>query len=283
VALPVQQVRKQDSWRPAPPRIIIIRGAMSTLYDRIGRTYAASRAADPRLAAAIRAAIGDARSVVNVGAGSGAYEPRDLDVIAIEPSPTMTAQRAPGDPARILQATAEHIPLPDDSADVALAVLSDHHWPDRVAGLRELARVARRRIVLVNSDPGAARDFWLTRDYLPEFLTLIPAPYRATTGHWRDELRDLLGGKSTTFHPLPIPHDCTDGFYQAFWRRPHAYLEAEIRDNISVFRRLPPDRVAVATRRLAADLASGAWHARNPALRHRATHDAGLRIVVADL
>jgi SAM-dependent methyltransferase len=256
---------------------------MPALYDRIGRTYAASRAADPRLAVAIRAAIGDARSVVNVGAGSGAYEPRDLDVIAIEPAPTMTAQRPPGDPARVLQATAERLPLADDSADVALAVLSDHHWADRAAGLRELARVARRRVVLVNGEPDAARDFWLTRDYLPEFLTLIPAPYRATPGRWRDELQTLLSADRIAFQPLPIPHDCADGFYQAFWRRPHAYLDAEIRDNISVFSRLPPDRVAAATRRLAADLASGAWHARNQALLHRATHDAGLRIVVADL
>src|SRR4051794_26755110 len=197
---------------------------MAALYDRIGRTYAASRAADPRLAAIIRAAIGDARSVVNVGAGTGAYEPADLDVIAIEPSPAMTAQRAPDDRARVLTATAEALPLPDDSADVALAILSDHHWADRAAGLRELARVARRRVVLVNAEPAAAAGFWLTRDYLPDFLTLIPARYREQPQRWRDELRATLGG-TVSFAPLPIPHDCADGFYHAFWRRPEAYLD----------------------------------------------------------
>jgi SAM-dependent methyltransferase len=255
---------------------------MAALYDRIGRTYAASRAADPRLAAAIRAAIGDARSVVNVGAGAGAYEPPDLDVIAVEPAAAMTAQRLPGSTALVLDATAEAIPLPDDHVDAALAVLSDHHWADRAAGLRELARVARRRVVLVNSEPDAAPGFWLTRDYLPDFLTLIPDRYRATPGLWRGELRTLLGG-AVRFAPLPIPHDCADGFYHAFWRRPDAYLDPAIRDNISVFRALPPERVAEATRRLAADLASGAWHSANHALRQSDAHDAGLRVVVAEL
>ncbi|HWI73151.1 MAG TPA: class I SAM-dependent methyltransferase, partial [Baekduia sp.] len=188
---------------------------MAALYDRIGRTYATSRTADPRLAAAIRAAIGDAESVINVGAGAGAYEPDDLDVVAVEPSPTMTAQRTPGDRrhVRVVQAPAEAIPLPDDSADVAMAVLSDHHWTDRAAGLRELARVARRRVIVVNSEPDAARAFWLTRDYLPDFLTLIPRRYRTTPGLWRDELKTLLGGTTVAFHSLPIPHDCADGFY----------------------------------------------------------------------
>jgi SAM-dependent methyltransferase len=254
---------------------------MAALYDRIGRTYAGSRATDPRLAAAIRAAIGDARSVVNVGAGTGAYEPPDLDVVAIEPSPAMTAQRAPGDRARVITAAAERIPLPDDGADVALAVLSDHHWTDRAAGLRELARVARRRVVLVNAEPAAAAAFWLTRDYLPEFLELIPARYRDDPARWRDELTALLGER-TTFHPLPIPHDCADGFYHAFWRRPEAYLDPAIRDNISGFRLLPPDRLDDALARLAADLASGRWHERNAALLTRDEHDAGLRLVVAE-
>jgi SAM-dependent methyltransferase len=255
---------------------------MAALYDRIGRTYATSRVADPRLAAAIRAAIGDARSVINVGAGAGAYEPTDLDVVAVEPAPAMTAQRPRHSSARVLQASAEAIPLPDDHADAALAVLSDHHWTDRAAGLRELARVARCRVVLVNSEPDAAPGFWLTRDYLPDFLTLIPERYRATPGLWRDELRALLGG-IVRFAPLPIPHDCADGFYQAFWRRPDAYLDPAIRDNISVFRALPPERVADATRRLAADLASGAWHDANHALLESESYDAGLRIVVAEL
>jgi SAM-dependent methyltransferase len=256
---------------------------MAALYDRIGRTYATSRTPDPRIAARLRAAIGDAPGgVVNVGAGTGAYEPEDVDVIAIEPSATMSAQRAAGDRVRVIQASAEALPLAANSVDVAMAILSDHHWTDRAAGLRELARVARHRVVLCNAEPGAQDRFWLTRDYLPSFLDLVPARYRTDPGLWRRELAKLLGG-TLTVHELPIPHDCRDGFYHAFWRRPEAYINPEIRDNISVFRKLPPGDVAAAVARLAADLDSGAWHARNAELLEREFHDVGLRVVVAEL
>lgn len=254
---------------------------MAPLYDRIGRTYASTRVPDPRLAAAIRAAIGPgARTLVNVGAGSGAYEPHDLDVLAVEPSPTMTAQREPRANVRVVAASAEDLPLGDDSVDVALTVFSDHHWRDRAAGLRELARVAAQRVVLVNADPDAADAFWLTRDYLPAFHDLIPEPYREQPGLWRRELRQLLDTDAVQFLPLAVPHDCTDGFYAAYWRRPNAYLDAAIRDNISIFRLIEHDD---AIARLADDLASGAWHARHERLLQQETLDAGLRIVVAEL
>jgi SAM-dependent methyltransferase len=253
---------------------------MAPLYDRIGRTYTTTRVSDPHLDAAIRAAIGqDVRTVVNVGAGTGAYEPLDLDVIAIEPSPTMTAQRVPRENVRVVEAVAERLPLADDSVDVALTVFSDHHWPDRAAGLRELARVAARRVVLVNSEPDAADAFWLTRDYLPAFHGLIPAPYRAQPGLWRRELRQRLGTDAITFTPLPVPHDCVDGFYAAYWRRPHAYLDPIVRDNISIFRLVEH---ADAIARLADDLDRGAWHARHEQLLQQETLDVGLRIVVAE-
>jgi SAM-dependent methyltransferase len=251
------------------------------LYDRIGRTYAATRVPDPRLAAAIRAAIGDdARTLVNVGAGAGAYEPTDLDqVIAVEPSATMTAQRPPRENVRVVRAAAERLPLDDDSVDVALTVFSDHHWGDRAAGLRELARVAARRVVLVNAEPDAADAFWLTREYLPAFHTLIPRRYRDTPGLWRRELGALLGGP-TTVTPLPVPHDCVDGFYAAYWRRPDAYLDPVVRDNISVFHRIEhADGIA----RLSDDLATGAWRRRHERLLQQDALDVGLRIVVAEL
>jgi SAM-dependent methyltransferase len=251
------------------------------LYDRIGRTYAATRVPDPRLAAAIRAAIGDdARTLVNVGAGTGAYEPTDLEVIAVEPSPTMTAQRTPRTNVTVVDATAERLPLGDDSVDVALTVFSDHHWPDRAAGLREMARVAAKRVVLVNSEPDAADAFWLTREYLPAFHDLIPAPYRETAGLWRRELAQLLGTDAVTFTPLPVPHDCTDGFYAAYWRRPDAYLDPVVRDNISIFHRLAHDD---AIARLAEDLETGAWRERHEQLLQQDALDVGLRIVVAEL
>ena len=139
------------------------------LYDRIGTSYATTRASDPRIAAAIHDALGDAETVVNVGAGTGAYEPADRDVLAVEPSAVMSAQRSAADAARVrvLRAPAEAIPLPDDSVDAAMAVISDHHWRDRRQGLRELRRVARGRVVLVNVAPSLADRFWLTREYLP--------------------------------------------------------------------------------------------------------------------
>jgi SAM-dependent methyltransferase len=161
----------------APCRwVIISEMAMGEpLYNRIGCTYSTTRREDPRIADALRAALGDARTVLNVGAGSGAYEPADRDVIALEPSSVMIAQR-PADGAPVIQGSAESIPLDDDSVDAAMAVISDHHWTNRSAGLREMRRVARDRVVILNSDPSLADAFWLTRDYLPGFLSLIPPP-----------------------------------------------------------------------------------------------------------
>jgi SAM-dependent methyltransferase len=246
------------------------------VYDRIGGSYAATRREDPRIAAAIRAALGDARTVLNVGAGAGAYEPGDLDVVALEPSPVMTAQRRRG--ATVLRGSAERIPLADDSVDAAMAVLSDHHWADRAAGLRELRRVARRRVVLVNVDPALADRFWLTRDYLPAFHALIPPRYREA-GAWERELRELLGPVSV--EALAVPHDCADGFYNAYWRRPHAYLDPRVRANISVFHQLDPRDVRTAVDALRRDLAGGTWRRRHAGLLALPELDLGLRLVAA--
>lgn len=148
-------------------------------YDQIGQSYSVTRRTDPRLAAVIWQALGDARTVVNVGAGIRAYEPGDRDVVAVEPSSVMIAQRPPG-AARIVRAQAEALPFADGSFDAAMAVLSDHYWADRRQGLRELRRVARRRVVLFYADPALAERFWLTTEYLPGFLELIPGRYRAS-------------------------------------------------------------------------------------------------------
>jgi SAM-dependent methyltransferase len=161
------------------------------LYDRIGQGYSATRQTDLRLAAVIWDAVGDARTVLNVGAGTGACEPRDRSVVAVEPSAVMIGQR-PAGVARAVQASAEALPFADRSCDVGMAVLSDHHWRDRRQGLRELRRVARRRAVLFNADPAEAERFWLTVEYLPGFLDLIPARCRAA-GAWQSELEQSLG------------------------------------------------------------------------------------------
>jgi ubiquinone/menaquinone biosynthesis C-methylase UbiE len=248
-------------------------------YDRLGRNYVARRATEPRIAAAIDAALGDARTVVNVGAGAGSYEPDGREVIAVEPSAVMIAQRPRGSAAAI-QASAEALPLADDSVDAAMAIFSDHHWSDRTAGMREMRRVARKRVVVVNVDPAWTRRFWLVRDYLPSFVDLVPEPYREH-GYWERELGELLG--DVAIQSMPVFHDCRDGFFQAYWRRPEAYLDEAVRDGISVFHVLPGDRIATGLRQLRADLADGVWDARNAKLLEMTELDVGLRLAVARL
>ncbi len=242
------------------------------LYDRLGVTYTATRREDPRLAAAIHGALGDAVTVVNVGAGTGSYEPRDRRVVAIEPSRVMIAQRA-RDAAPAIVANAEDLPLADDSVDAAMAVLTDHHWPDRSRGLAEMRRVARRRAVVFQHDPSVAADFWLARDYLPTFL-------RRLRGKRLADMMAPLG--DLEMRPVPIPHDCRDGFLGAFWRRPDAYLDPEVRAGISVFALLPEDEVSAAVDALRADLRSGAWARRNAGILEREELDLGFRVVVAE-
>lgn len=251
----------------------------SDIYDRIGASYLATRRADPRLSALIWEALGDADSVINVGAGAGAYEPLARQVTAVEPSAVMIAQR-PAGAAPVVRAHAEALPLPDDSFDVAMAVHSDHHWADRSRGLRELRRVARRRVVLFNANPAEATRFWLTTEYLPGFLDLIPAPDRVP-GAWRRGLERELG--PVRLVTAPIPHDCADGFYGAFWRAPAAYLNPRVRAGISVFAALDTADVEHAVQALGADLQSGVWSARHRDLLGLPELDLGYYVVIAEL
>ena len=247
---------------------------MTTVYDTVGRGYSGQRRADPRLASAIRAALGDARSAVNVGAGGGSYEPDDLPVLAVEPSREMIGQRPDG-AAPAVQAVAERLPLADGSVDAALAVLTLHHWVDRAAGLAELARVARRRVVIVTWDPARRDDFWLTRDYFPAIVELDAAIF--------PPLRELEGGLGRLrVAPLPVPHDCADGFLGAYWRRPEAYLDPAVRNAMSTFARLAPATLEAGLARLARDLATGRWDARLGHLRAQRDADLGYRLVVAE-
>ena len=206
--------------------------------------------------------------MVNVGAGTGSYEPSDLDVTAVEPSSVMRAQRPPG-AALCVDARAEALPFHDEAFDAAMAVLSDHHWEDRAAGLRELRRVARRRVVVMQWDQSLADRLWISRDYFPG---LAGPPLR--------ELMAPLGGAE--LRPLPLPRDCRDGFLLAWWARPEALLDADVRANISVCALIGREAEAAFVARLAGDLADGTWDARNPGLRERDEHDVGLRLVVAE-
>jgi SAM-dependent methyltransferase len=192
----------------------------------------------------------------------------------------MIAQRPPG-AARAIQATAESLPLEDDSVDAAMAILTDHHWRDRAAGLRELVRVARDRVMIFSADPAEFERLWLTRDYARGLLSFAPPRYREP-GVWEDEFRSLLGGE-VTITPVPTPWDCIDAYYGAFWRRPHAYLDPAVRASTSVFRRLPDGEEEAAVERLRADLASGEWERRNAELLDLDEFDLGHRLVVTHL
>jgi SAM-dependent methyltransferase len=249
------------------------------LYDRIGRTYSATRHPDPRIERTIHEALGDAATVVNVGAGAGAYEPTDRELVAVEPSAVMTAQRPPGR-TRVVEAIAERLPFADGEFEASMAVLSDHHWGDRRQGLRELRRVARRRVVLFNADPGENARFWMTTEYLPGFVELIEPRYRGA-GAWESELRAILG--ALELRAVPIPHDCADGFYGAYWRRPEAFLDPAVRGGISVFAQLPDEQVTRGLDALANDVRSGAWRERHRELLELDVLHLGYYVVVAEL
>ena len=249
--------------------------APSPVYDAIGQGYVVTRRPDPRIARAIRDALGDVRAVVNVGAGAGSYEPADVSVIAVEPSLEMIRQRRRG-AAPVVQAVTERLPFAAGAFDAALAVLTVHHWKDRAAGLAELDRVARRRVVILTWDPAFGRGFWLTDEYLPAIVDLDIPRFPAM-----EEIARSLGWMRAL--PLPVPHDCEDGFLGAFWRRPHAYLDPGVRRAMSGFAQLPPAALEAGLARLAADLASGRWDARFGHLRGQDSIDLGYRLIVAEL
>lgn len=243
---------------------------MPALYDEIGQTYAARRRMEPRLAAPLWDALGSARTVLNVGAGTGSYEPPDRAVIAVEPSAVTIAQRGLG-AAPAVQARSESLPFANGTFDAGLAVLTIHHWADARRGLAECARVARDRVVLLTWDP-ASEGFWLMRDYFPDLLGVDRAlfPTIAT-------IADALG--KLVVRPLPIPADCADGFLGAFWRRPGAYLDPAVRAGMSSFSRVA--NVESRIERLRNDLASGAWQQQHGALLRQDVLDIGYRLVIA--
>jgi len=245
-----------------------------TRYDVIGRTYTATRRTDPRIAARIHAALGDASTIVNVGAGTGNYEPEARGVVAADPSRTMLAQRAPGT-APAVQAAAEALPFGDWCFDAALAVFTVHHWTDVDRGLRELRRVAPRQVILTFD--GSAEQFWLVSDYLPVVSMLDAAGGLHTPAHISSVL-DVVRVES-----VAVPADCVDGFLACYWNRPEAYLDPLVQAGISGLARLDPETRERGIAALRDDLASGAWDARHGDLRRRRALDVGYRLVVAGL
>ena len=241
---------------------------MSVVYDTIGINYAELRKPDPRIATVIHAALGPARTVLNVGAGAGSYEPADKVVTAVEPSLEMIRQRR-AEAAPVIQASAEELPFADGAFDASMAVLTVHHWSDQGKGLRELRRVTRGPVVLLTYDP-AFRGFWLT-DYIPELIALDEGRMPP-----RDAYEQWLG--PVTITPVPIPRDCTDGFLCAYWRRPEVYLDARIRSAISSFWKIGD--VSAGLERLATDLRTGAWQERYGEVLGADALELGYRLVV---
>jgi len=239
-------------------------------YDRIGAGYAAVRLPDPRLAAMIVRAIGDAETVVNVGAGAGSYEPPDRAVVALEPSSVMLAQHGG---SRRVQGAAEHLPFADATFDVALAVLTVHHWEDLDQGLAELRRVSRRQVIFT-WDPDHRPQLWIAADYVPAIHAMEAARF-AYVPH----VVAALGAH--TVSTFEIPHDFTDGFQAAFWRRPEMYLDPKVRSASSTFASLPPDEVEPGIERLRSDLESGEWRRKYGDLLSRESVDYGYRLIVA--
>jgi SAM-dependent methyltransferase len=255
-----REARPAEHQRVAPGR----------LYEQIGVGYARRRRPDPRIMARLDAALGDADRVLNVGAGTGSYEPTGRQVLAVEPSTVMLAQRGSAG-APVVRGVAEALPFPDGHFDAALAVLTLHHWTDPRAGLAELRRVARRQVVL-HFEPGF--DWWLTREYLPQLSeielshVLRPAEVAAALG-------------DATVATVTVPHDCVDGFFAAYWRRPDAYLDRSVRDAISMFARMPDEDVQAGLGCLDQDLRSGAWRDRHADLLELDEFDGGYRLVTA--
>jgi SAM-dependent methyltransferase len=241
------------------------------VYEELGDRYALARRTDPRIAEIIWGALADARTVLNVGAGTGSYEPTDRSVVALEPSPTMRSRRPPG-AGRCYAGVAEALPFGDSSFDAVMSVCSDWFWPDRRKGFAEMRRVARRRVLVLTLDLAVAEGFWLSQDYLPDAHDLW-GPFAATLADMgRCEILDV-----------PVPADCRDGFFHAFWRRPDAYLDEGVRESMAVFRRLDPIQTQTGLERLADDLATRRWHARHGHLLHQDALDLGYRLLVAEL
>ena len=244
-----------------------------SLYDQIGQQYTSTRRADPRIAAAILDALGDAHSVINVGAGAGAYEPEDRSLVSVEPSWQMIRQRS-HESSLVVQGSAEALPFPARTFDAALAVLTLHHWADWRRGLSEMRRVARR-LVIFTIEPRESDRFWLAGTYFPEIVALDRERFPPL-----DDIVASLGGCRVDH--IAIPHDCVDGFLGAFWRRPEAYLDPGVRAGMSGFSLLEPDVVDRGVARLKSDLESGQWDRRFGHLRSLDALDLCYRLLVAN-
>jgi SAM-dependent methyltransferase len=244
-------------------------------YDKDGIRYSARRQTEPAIAYYINAALHDAKTILNVGAGSGSYEPTDRYVISVEPSVSMRAQRLSNHRNPALIGRTDDIPFDDKSFDAATAFLTIHHWPDIKKGLAELRRLTRHQIVIMTFDPDALDNFW-NAEYFPEVIEVEKQRYPTI-----DSLLDMLGGK-TEIWEIPVPLHCIDGFQEAFYGRPEAFLDEEVRKVMSAWGFIPEDFQKVMVKRLSDDLRSGVWDSKYGHLRTQPTFSGALRLVIGN-
>ena len=245
---------------------------MKAIYDKIGTSYSVTRRTDPIIAQQLYAELEGATRIVNIGAGTGSYEPDDIPLVAVEPSAQMIAQRPPGaHPVEL--AFAEKLPFEDNSFSHAMTVLSMHHWTDRAQAFQEINRVATNKFIAITWDP-AAEPFWLTRDYFPAIYETDKRIF-PSLAELSDYFADII------VKPLLIPGNCEDGLLAAFWKRPDAYLSDQVRQSTSAFAQLP--NLAEGVRKLSDDLASGAWARKNEAVLNLPALDVGYRLITATI
>ena len=241
-------------------------------YAAIGGAYSRYRQPEPAIEQLLHQALGDATTVLNVGAGAGSYEPRDRQVTAVEPSSSMRAQR-PTELSEAVDATAETLPFADDSFDAAMSTFSIHQWPDLAAGLAQLRRVTRGPVVLLSCDPARVRQGWLY-EYFPEALDTEARRYPTM-----DAVRNALGGQVEVV-PMPIPLHCRDGFSEGYYGRPELLLDPLARQSNSAYSFVDPDTMAERVEQLRADLADGTWDARHGQLRTESHHEGSLVLII---
>lgn len=243
-------------------------------YDKYGQKYAGCRQTDPRIAAHIYEALGKAETVLNVGAGAGSYEPAEKYVIAVEPSAVMRMQRAATHKVPAIQAKADNLPFDNNAFDASMAMVTVHHWPDMQKGLKELRRVTRNQILIMTFDPEALHHFW-NAHYFPELIEVEKARYPAI-----DHIVQALGG-NCEIKSIPVPLDCVDGFQEAFYGRPEAFLEKEVRLSQSAWGFLEEGVEDILVKRLSDDLASGEWDRKYGHFRSQESFTCALRLIIA--
>jgi SAM-dependent methyltransferase len=243
-------------------------------YDQLGQKYSGYRQTDPRIADFVNKALGDAKTILNVGAGAGSYEPADKYVIAVEPSVVMRAQRMKNNKVPAINAKADNLPFDDNSFDASMAMVTVHHWPDIDQGLKELRRVTKNPVIVMTFDPEQLDNFW-NADYFPELIEVERARYPSI-----DFIKKSLGGNCEVV-PIPVPLDCSDGFQEAFYGRPEAFLEKEVRLAQSAWGFLKDGLEEELVKRLSTDLESGAWDKKYGHYRIEPTFTCALRLVIS--